>query len=40
MSNKITVKFEAQGARALKTAIDQLHLSSCTVKIRKRNKGI
>ena len=27
MSNKITVKFEAQGASSLKSAIDQLHLA-------------
>tara|TARA_R100000781_G_scaffold114793_1_gene86961 strand:- start:609 stop:2486 length:1878 start_codon:yes stop_codon:yes gene_type:complete len=27
MANKITVKFEAQGSKALKSAIDQLHLS-------------
>ena len=37
MANKITVKFEAQGARALKTAIDQLHLSQ--VKLEKGTKA-
>ena len=37
MANKITVKFEAQGAKALKTAIDQLHLSQ--VKLEKGTKA-
>ena len=36
MANKITVKFEAQGSRALKTAIDQLYLSQ--VRLEKGTK--
>ena len=36
MANKITVKFEAQGSKALKSAIDQLHLSQ--VRLEKGTK--
>ena len=37
MANKITVKFEAQGSKALKSAIDQLYLSQ--VKLEKGTKA-
>ena len=37
MSNKITVKFEAQGASSLKSAIDQLHLAQ--TKLEKGTKA-
>tara|TARA_R100001015_G_scaffold17117_1_gene9194 strand:- start:1248 stop:2969 length:1722 start_codon:yes stop_codon:yes gene_type:complete len=37
MANKITVKFEAQGARALKTAIDQLAVAQ--TRLNKSNKA-
>ena len=37
MANKITVKFEAQGAKALKGAIDQLYLAQ--VKLEKGTKA-
>ena len=33
MANKITVKFEAQGARALKSAIDQLAVAQTRLEM-------